>query len=640
MKNIKYIFLAASVAMLASCNFLDIVPDNVPTIDHAFTDRASAEKFLASLYWLQPYYGSPADDPAIGAGDEYAGLNDGNSPASTYGYEKAIQLGMQSVSSPYYDYWSGGNGGRGTFVLIRDCDIFLQRIESVRDLDESTMEAWIGEVKFLKAMAHFYLMRLYGPIPVIREPVEVSAGVQAVRPFRDPVQDVVEYICELCDEAIESLPNTLASPSTDYGHITRPAAAMLKAQALIWLASPLFNGNPDYADFVDKRGKHLFPTEDNSRWARAAQACKEAIDICDEAGIQLFHFVDARYDLSPETNRLMDIRGAMTQPWNEEMIMGHARWHVGLQRHMIPHFGAHQLQAGGGFGDFYPTFKMAELFYSNHGVPIDEDVDYDYDGRYNLTTVGADHYYYIPEGKVTAVLNTYREPRFYADLGFDTGYWWGNGRTADVGKGDESTAIWVLEAKAGEVSGRTSSIRHTRTGYYGKKVINYQTAGTSSGGITVVNSPWPVMRLADLYLLYAEALNESMDAPDDSVYKYINKVRERAGLEGVVESWSKYSKIPGKPSTKEGMRDIIRQERLIELAFEGPRFYDLRRWKLAHTYMNQTDMGWNVNGSTAEDYYTLVVRLQPTFAMKDYLWPITENETLRNLNLVQNPGWE
>ena len=76
------------------------------------------------------------------------------------------------------------------------------------------------------------------------------------------------------------------------------------------------------------------------------------------------------------------------------------------------------------------------------------------------------------------------------------------------------------------------------------------------------------MRMADLYLLYAEALNEAADAPTDDVFKYVDMIRTRAGLQSVKTSWATYSSLPEKYTTKAGMRDIIQRERRIELAFE------------------------------------------------------------------------
>ena len=177
------------------------------------------------------------------------------------------------------------------------------------------------------------------------------------------------------------------------------------------------------------------------------------------------------------------------------------------------------------------------------------------------------------------------------------------------------------------------------TGYLAKKVVNYNNIVPESwNSYSVENYPFPIIRLADLYLLYAEALNES-GAPLSEIYDWIDVVRARAGLKGVVESWTNYSKTPDKVTTREGMRKIIQQERLIELAFEGERFWDLRRWKLLQKYSNKPVRGWNVEGATTSDYYVPTVIFQREFTYKDYLWPISENDLIVNDNLVQNPGW-
>ena len=147
------------------------------------------------------------------------------------------------------------------------------------------------------------------------------------------------------------------------------------------------------------------------------------------------------------------------------------------------------------------------------------------------------------------------------------------------------------------------------------------------------------MRYADLLLMCAEALNESKDAPDAEVYKYIDMVRERAGLKGVVESWGKYSKQPNKPTTKEGMRDIIRQERKIELACEGSYYWDSHRWKTALAEQNRIIEGWNINASDVKNYYTPTAIYEQSFEFKNYFAPIPESEIVKNPLLRQNMGW-
>src|SRR5699024_8319837 len=106
------------------------------------------------------------------------------------------------------------------------------------------------------------------------------------------------------------------------------------------------------------------------------------------------------------------------------------------------------------------------------------------------------------------------------------------------------------------------------------------------------NYHFPLIRLEDLYLLYSEALNEMKSQPDGEVYEWIDKVREHAGLKGVVSSWQNASRYPNAPGSKEQMRKIIQKERLIELAFEGQRFWDLRRWKTANEYWSLPPMRW------------------------------------------------
>jgi hypothetical protein len=88
------------------------------------------------------------------------------------------------------------------------------------------------------------------------------------------------------------------------------------------------------------------------------------------------------------------------------------------------------------------------------------------------------------------------------------------------------------------------------------------------------------------------------------------------------------------------MRDIIRRERTIELAMEGKRFWDLRRWKEINEF-NKQPQGWNIQGETAEDFYKVVdiARTPVKFSVRDYFWPIKESDIITNKNLLQSYGW-
>ena len=231
----------------------------------------------------------------------------------------------------------------------------------------------------------------------------------------------------------------------------------------------------------------------------------------------------------------------------------------------------------------------------------------------------------------TAEFNFDREPRFYASLGFDRGVWYGEGRV------DENP--FVLQGLYKQTANSVKGERYCVTGYWAKKLINMQSAQTGKTTYSAQRYAYPILRLADLYLLYAEALNEAKSTPDPDVYTYLNKVRFRAGLEGVKESWSKYSLNPNKPNTQEGMREIIRRERLIELSLEGHRFWDLRRWLLAVEYFEQPVTGWNVMQEESQNYYKEVVLATQKFTARDYLWPLSVSLLDRNPNMVQTIGW-
>jgi hypothetical protein len=164
---------------------------------------------------------------------------------------------------------------------------------------------------------------------------------------------------------------------------------------------------------------------------------------------------------------------------------------------------------------------------------------------------------------------------------------------------------------------------------------------TASTSFSAYRYAFPIIRLADLYLMYAEALNEAGEAtPSPDVYTCIDLVRARTGLAGVVESWREHAIEPGKPLTQAGMRDIIHRERLNELAFEGARYWDLRRWKLAETYMNRPVRGLNIYGEKAADFYQVIEVYPLKFEKKDYFSPIRTGTLIKNTNLLQSPGWK
>ncbi|MCK3683904.1 RagB/SusD family nutrient uptake outer membrane protein [Maribellus sp. YY47] len=643
MKKLKIIITISVLVFSFACSdYLDVVPDNVATIDHAFLDRTSAERYLATCYTYFPELSDPAGDPAILGSDEWWAIEDDyyNSRNQSYAGLK-IKKGEQNSNSPLFNFWDGYNGGKACYRAIRDCNVFLENIRKVGgDLSEEEAARWTAEVKVLKAYYHFYMMRMYGPIPIVKENLPISSNIDEVRVYRDPFDEGIDYIVSLLDEAVPDLPLEILNVSAEDGRITKPIALALKAEILVTAASPLFNGNSDLDRLVDNRGVQLVNTTyDVSKWSRAATACKNAIDTCLLAGHQLYEFTK-QTNLSDSTKLLMTLRHVVTDRWNKEIIWTEAKLSMyNYQRATTPLFFIEQFQWMPTDPYMCPTLRMAELFYTKNGVPIEEDTGFDYPNRFNTTAAPDEAKYYIQPGYETAKLNINREARFYANLAFDGAIWFGNGRYKDVGDGAANEQPWVFQTKKGQAQGKTSNIRYSLSGYWAKRTSHFESVSTSSSSNVIVRSTFPVIRLADLYLLYAEALNESMEIPNQDVYEYIDKVRERAGLNGVMESWQNASRYPSKPSTKEGMREIIQQERMIELAFEGKRFWDIRRWKTAHEWLNQPIRGLNPAGETAQELNSVRVLYTPEFSTKDYLFPIRQYNLRVNTNLIQNPYW-
>lgn len=612
--------------------YLDVVPDNIATLDNAFTMRSEAEKYLYTCYSFMPRDGSLVDDPAMIGGDEMWALTNPGFPEFNHQMFN-IARGLQNIVSPQGDgTWFSMYRG------LRDCNIFLENVSRVPDLDPGERDRWIAEVLFLKAYYHFTLVRMYGPIPLIRKNLPVYADVEAVKVFRDPVDDCFSYIVELLDSAKKNLPLVINNPGKELGRVTQPMAYSLKAKALVTAASPLFNGNSDQASLKNSDGRVLFPQQFQAeKWTTAATACKEAIDICHGAGMKLYTYnpVFQQYPLRDTTKVQMNIRGMVTDPWNIELIWGNTQSLASLiQRVATPNVDHRYLDNPRIVSELAPSLKIVELFYSDKGVPIQEDKTWNTTNALLRKAENA-HKLNIRNGYTTAALNFDREPRFYASIGFDGGVWYGQGSFDD----SQADRLFFVSSRKGQPNGKVQPDKGSVTGYFVKKLVHWQnTQGATVDDYTITVYPWPVMRLGQLYLLYAEALNEA-NGPVQEAHDYINKVRERAGLPTVNVSWTNYSNNPTKFTTKEGMREIIQRESLIELAFEGQRFWDLRRWKTALFEYRRPIEGWDIEQSDPVYFYRRKVLFNQVFTQKDYLFPIREDNLVVNRNLVQNIGW-
>ena len=639
------------VLIFTSCedDYLDVVPDNIATIDLAFNTRSTAENFLSTCYTYIPEHAHVEQNFSLLAGDEvwYYAENDFYMNNET---SFRVAKGMQNSSSPYLNYWEGGRGSpRSLFNALRDCNIFLDNLVAVPGLEEEERIRWLDEVKVLKAFYHFWLMQMYGPIPIVDTNIPVSAPSTETNVYRASIDEVVTYLTELLDEVIvaDNLPGLINYVYTEQGRITMPIAKALKAKILMLSASPIFNGNTDFSSLIDNQGNSLVnQSYDPQKWVLAKDALLDAIESAEANGHSLYQFnqqLPIIGGISDQITQELSLRAAITEPFNSEIIWAFsADWTGELQQWCQPRWTAdHSALFGYTKKSHAPTLNMVETFYTRNGVPIDEDISWEYGNRFDVVQtpiLDADnenyHEFYIEDDYATAKLHTFREPRFYSTLGFDGGKWFSL-ETENI------NFIPHLNAKAGAPSGKQGFEIYSITGYFAKKLVHYENI-ISLEGSTIQGYSFPIIRLSDLYLMYAEASNETKAAPDADVYEYIQKVRDRAGLDvggDLVSTWQMHSANPSKPSTKDGMRAIIHQERMIELALEGHRYWDLRRWKLAGEYFSKPIRGWNIFKPDVAGFYEVENIFYRNYLTKDYLWPISQTELLRNPNLIQNPGW-
>ncbi len=633
-------------------DFLDVMPDNVANMDHVFANKSEAENYLATLYTFPMSVTARQNFMFLGADDIWTFPSSANVDNYSANYPWRLARGEQNVNTPYVNCWEGSYGGAASpnyFRAIRECNTFLEEIAPAKgrlpDLDDYTRTRWMAEAKFLKAYYHFCLFRMYGPIPIVDTNLAIDEETSVVRVKRNKVEEVVKYIAGLLDECAPELPLEITSMGTEAGRVYRGVAYMLKAKLLVTAASPLFNGNSDYADFKDSDGLPFFPQEFSAqKWQDAVDACELALENLPNAALYTFPATGAK--VTAKTQYKMNYRGAVTDPFNTEIIWGR----------YIPAGQSQQLQID--LGPLYldetkgnshnssrlsATMHTVERFYTRNGVPLDEDKEWNrkwgYSLRYTPATADADQELDIIGGYETGRLNMDREPRFYGGMVFDGSRVFMN---SVPGRNDANS--FSVHAKFGQKNGWKLGVGEQVTGYWILKLINYEAEYSQDGKtFTYRHYPWPEMRLADLMLLYAEALNEASDSQTnrDLAIDQLDQIRSRVGLKGVKKSWSDYSTQPDKPNTQSGLREIIRQERHIERAFEHSHIWDIRRWKKAVDAQNSYVQGWNVKGKTASQYYQLTNLFEQRFvAPRDYLWPISIKEMMKNPYLVQNPGWQ
>lgn len=626
MKTIFKILCAAIIAVgLSACNFLDIVPDEKEKAGDAFEDVMAAERYLYSCYAFLPNPRAGASSLDFMTGDEVITAFEHETFAS-------FPKGNYAASNTVISYWDT------LFQGLRQCYIFLNNVDNVPNLPAGTLTDYKAQATFLIGYYHFLLSRCYGPVIIIDEEPSILTPEEDYKP-RMSYDDCVEFICRKFDEAAENLPAT--RPNLYYGLATSIAAKAMKAKMLLTAASPLFNGNSEfYAEFKDKDGNLLMPQQfDAQKWVRARDAYKEAITLAEQNGYALYSAGDFDNGNSEPSDPIQHcLRYNIMDPGNSEIIWADAReeGYYGLQNKSAP------FCSSSAWNGVSPTLAMVERFYTENGLPIRQDPTYN-QNFYDVVTVDQSQARQAMPGEQTVRLNLGREPRFYSWIGFQGGYYEilssaSNGAyTGDPGYiASASGAKLVCNfLNGGNCARNNRTNNYAPSGYLNKKGIDpgYSISNSLKAPI---NYPWPVIRLAELYLGYAEACVETDDMQNAKTY--LNRVRERAGIPTVEESWEG---IAGRTLDQALMRDIVRQERQIEFYLENQNFWDMRRWKLASQYFNVKAKGFNIDANDIADYAKVTeISFERKFASPaNYLLPIPLDDVNKNLNIVQNPGY-
>lgn len=425
-----------------------------------------------------------------------------------------------------------------------------------------------NELRFLRAYFYFNLVRQYGDVPFYTTEMNVD---EINTLSRKPYKEIIDFIVQECDAIMNKIPvdysnlGSMALPgSQDTGRATRLTVLALKARALLYAASPLFNTN-----------------NETSLWEKAASANKAVLDSCAKYNRKLIAYTEIWGTNNWNSNEALFVRriGDLNNLESRNFPAGVEGGNSGNcpTQTLVD---AYQMQATG-------------KFWNESGSGYDPANPYE----------GRD-----PRFGMTVVKNGEEGWPFYNKLSIQT---------------------YLGGANGEPVAGATP------TGYYLKKLLD-KNVDFSSGRSTKTRHSWVTYRLGEFYLNYAEAVFKVLGSADATSSAYpmsareaVNMVRSRAGVE--------MPALPTGLSNDEFWKQYT-NERMVELAFEGHRFWDVRRWKEADKYFKSiTRMKITKNSDDTYTYTRTTVNRQ--WDDKLYFFPIPQSERMKNTNLTQNQGY-
>ncbi len=616
-KYIRNFFIACAflVSISACDSFFDNEPDNLRTIEQVFERRESSLQFLANVYsYIRPVYEWSNQTIWAGICDEI------DVTYSDYEISK-INLGLLAPDKEGLYY---GNLWSHYYPGIRAATYFMQNIDKNIEMSETEKNRCKAEARALRAWFYFCLVRQYGPVVIVPDQlVNADASTDDMQFPRSSIKTCFDYIVTEIDAVIKM--NALLFESSNgnliidavgnnYGRVTEAFCKSIKARALLYAASDFYNRDRTlqmFKDFKNVDGAYLFDYTDadrKERWEAAAKASKEIFSYS--------YTLHKENDANGVYDPYKSYQNLFVVDRNSEIIFAKPAGGFWEQdRASSPGWGVLQ--------------EMVDDYFTKTGYPLLKDASgklYAEDGSYTeegFSTIAGDDGY---TQKGTYKMYCNREPRFYMSICFNNSRW-----MSDYNNG-------TVEFFYGGNSGRTQSEtrNYTQTGYLCRKFVNPK-SNVQTGQL--VEHAAVIFRLGEFYLNYAEALNEADYAGNKTeILYYLNAIRTRAGIPAYGSNIT-IGELPV-PANHEAMREAIRRERRVELAFEEARYFDCIRWAIASEKFDGQKHGMNANDSRGKDFFHQRTAFESR-VFKDYylLWPIPLSEIYKGKMLVQNPSW-
>lgn len=639
MRQIKNIICVVAGVITLGCfnscaDYLDKEPDDMLTLEMIFSDKVRTEDWLAGIYSNIPdsYMGTARQIGYDSMGDDLA-PSIGWQPFGWDVLDK--QVGNWNPETRWEaNYWEQ------LPKRIRSAYIFIENVKpnDAQLVTQAEVDLMKNEARALIAYYYALLIEGYGTVPLNTVITSSEASEEELMAGQVPYDQLVDWIDKELQEAAQNLPANYTE-AKKYGRFTSVMCQAVRARMLLFAASPLVNGNPDYVDFKNDKGENLFnSTYDASKWERATKACKELMDSAHKAGHGLYYEFNSDGSIDPFLS-YQNMSFRKFNEGNKEILFARPECDVKQYDELA------QPRGTGGNGGMGMTQAIVDAFYMKNGQsPI---TGYNSDGSPIINPTSGykeKGFSTAPEvrntgwiecqgneegkrGQVTleGTYNMYcnREPRFYVSVLYNRAWYRRENRT---------TRFCTDEWDGGPTHDAPQN------GYLVRKKV-HPDCDPRSG--TFPYRPGILYRLGEAYLNYAEALNESNPGNPD-ILKYVNLIRERGGIPTYGSGQGQIAA----PQGQEAVREAIHRERRVELNCEGIRYHDIRRWKQGEKFLNGNFWGMNFFGQKPIDdeqdkdaFFKRSVYQKRLFTKKNYWNPIPQKEVDKNPNLRQNPFW-